>query len=346
MLIRSFGSGLPGVWFHYRWSRHGFGLDLHNRGLADTEIGQRRPGASRIHELLPKIHPEICQGDPSTDRITKEIRDISRQETGRLSQMGIDSGSRVGIPKTEQDLHWSTDPPAFRSGQANHSPNGCEWIRDCGHSQSVQCFRGSQASQFLLREALSSQTELRHLWSGAIGPCGNTKPVAALPRGRQSQGLNSVRPPVSRLLPDIQSDLQKTSQVVGNPFGLQLCYRGAGWQQGPCRWPIQTTRLRDWLREACGPTIGNRPSGTIWWPHASNYCGSGFWLLGCRHLSKASRLTSCRRHRYRGGGDSMVSRRGGIDLRGEDIRSCGQFSTPKCDKSIPWQSWVRSFWCS
>ena len=51
-----------------------------------------------------KIHPEICQGDPSTDGITTEIRDIMRQEIGRLSQMGMHSGSHVGIPKIKKNL--------------------------------------------------------------------------------------------------------------------------------------------------------------------------------------------------------------------------------------------------
>jgi len=51
------------------------------------------------------IHPEICQGDPSTDGITKELRDISQKEMGRLGQMGMDLGSRVGVPETKNDLH-------------------------------------------------------------------------------------------------------------------------------------------------------------------------------------------------------------------------------------------------
>ena len=54
--------------------------------------------------------------------------------------MGMDSGSRVGLPKTEKDLHRGTDPPAFRSGQADHSPNGREWIRNGGHPQQYDVF--------------------------------------------------------------------------------------------------------------------------------------------------------------------------------------------------------------
>jgi len=260
--------------------------------------------------------------------------------------MGMDLGSRVGIPTTTKDCHWSTDPPAFRSIQADHPPKGRKCICDCGHSPSVRCFPGSQASQFQLPELLFSRTELWYLWLGAIGHCGNTTIVVALHQGRQLQGLNSVRPQESRILRDIQSALQKTSQVVRNPFGLRLSHRAPGRQREPCRWPIQTTRLQYLLRKASGLTIGNRPSGTIWRPHASNYCSSGFLLLGCRRLGEASRPTSCRRHIYRGEGDSMGSGHKAIDLRGEDIRSCGRFSTWNSDKSIPWQPWVRSFWGS
>jgi len=74
--------------------------------------------------------------------------------------MGTDSASRAGVPKTEKDLHQGTDHAASRAGQADHSPNGRKLIRDCSHSQSVRCFRGSQAGQFLLPEVLSSRTEL------------------------------------------------------------------------------------------------------------------------------------------------------------------------------------------
>jgi len=86
-----------------------------------------------------------------------EVRKLSE------SQMGMDAASRIAVPETAKDLHQGTNPPAFRSGKADHSTNGHEWICDCGHSHSVQCFRGSQASQFLLPEVLSSRTELRHL---------------------------------------------------------------------------------------------------------------------------------------------------------------------------------------
>jgi len=154
--------------------------------------------------------------------------------------MTMDFGSRVGVPETETDLHQGTNPPAFQSGQADHSPNRLQWILNCGHSQSVQCFPGSQASQYLPPEVLSSLTELQHLRSGAIGHCGNIEIVAALPRGPQLQGLNSVRRQESRILPDIQSTLHKTSQVAGNSFSLRLCHRAPGRQQEPGRRTIQT----------------------------------------------------------------------------------------------------------
>jgi len=257
--------------------------------------------------------------------------------------MGVDAASRIGVPETEKDLHQGTDPPPFRSGQADHSPNRRVWIRECGHSQSVRRIWGSQAGQFLLPEVLFSRTELRHLWSGAIGHPGNTKTVATLPRGRQSQSFNSAWPQQSRILPDIRSTLQKTSQVVGSSFRLRLCHWAPGRQQEPGRWPILTARLRDRLPQACGTTLGNGLSGTIQWSHASHHRGPGFRPLGCRRLGKACRPTNDRRPKYRQRGEPMESRRGSLDLRGEDIRSSGRFSTRKSDKSIPWQSWVRSF---
>jgi len=260
--------------------------------------------------------------------------------------MGMDSASRIGVPETDNDLHRGTDPPAFRSGQADHSGNGREWICDCGHSQPVRRFQGSQAGQFLLAEVLFSRTELRHLWSGAIGHRGNTKTVATLPRGRQSQGFNSVRPQESRILPDIQSTLQKTGQVVGSSFGFRLCHRALGRQQEPGWWPIQTARLQDRLWKACGMTVGNCLSGTIWRSHASNYRVPGFRPFGCRRLGEAGRLTNDRRNKYRHRGEPMERRRGSLDLRGEDIRSSGRFSMLKSDKPIPWQPSVRSFWSS
>jgi len=48
------------------------------------------------------------------------------------------------------------------------------------------------SSQFLLLEALFSQAELWHLWSGVIGHHGNTNTVALLPPGWQWQDFNSA----------------------------------------------------------------------------------------------------------------------------------------------------------
>jgi len=72
--IRTVTSRLPAVCYHFRWSWHGIGPDLQNPGQANTEISYRWPGASLVHELQPMIHPEICQGDPPTDRISEETR--------------------------------------------------------------------------------------------------------------------------------------------------------------------------------------------------------------------------------------------------------------------------------
>ena len=193
---------------------------------------------------------------------------------------------------------------------------------------------------------LFSQTDLRHLWSVAIGHRGKTETVATLPRGRQSQGVHSVPPQESRIFPDIQSALQKTSQVVRNSFGLRLCHWRPGPQQAAGRRPIRMAWLWDRPRKACGTTFSNRPSGTVRQSHASNYRGSDFGLLGGRHLGKACWPTNDRRHGSRESGVPMESWRGSVDLRGEDIRTSDRFSTRKSDKSIPWHPWVRSFWSS
>jgi hypothetical protein len=63
------------------------------------------PGGSQVHKLLPKFHPVICQGHPSSDSITNQLRDISypktrREEIGRFRQVRIDSGCRVGYLET------------------------------------------------------------------------------------------------------------------------------------------------------------------------------------------------------------------------------------------------------
>jgi len=144
-----------------------------------------------------------------------------------------------------------------------------------------------------------------------------------------------VRPQESRILPDIQSTLQKTSWVVGNSFGLRLCHRPTGRQQQPGRWPIQTARLRDRLRKACGTTISHYPTGTIQRAHASNHHSPGLRPFDCRCLGEARRLTNDRWHRYRQRGKPIESRRGSLDLRGEDIRSSDRFSTGKSNQSIP-----------
>jgi len=93
--ILSLWSQLPAVYCHSHWSQHGIGPHFHNWGLPITEISERLRGAPQIRVLLLKIHPELCQGDPSTDGIAREIRDITWQEIGMMSQMGMDSGSRV-----------------------------------------------------------------------------------------------------------------------------------------------------------------------------------------------------------------------------------------------------------
>ena len=164
MSIRNFGSRLPLVYDHSWWSRHGIGPILQNCGVPGTGISQGCPGVSRVHELLPEIHPEICQGDPSTDGITKETRHTPEwQERDISSHMVMDAASRRGIPGTESELSRTTGHAACRFCKADDSPNGREWMCDCRNPHPVQCFRGSQTSQFLLPEVLFNRTELRHL---------------------------------------------------------------------------------------------------------------------------------------------------------------------------------------
>jgi len=293
------------------------------------------------------IHLEISQGDPSSDRITKDtIGKPKRQDRDTSSQMATDSASQNGVPQTEKDLPGGTDPPTFSSGPADHSSNECKWICHCTHPQPVGCFRGSQSGQFLLPEVVFSWTELRHLWSRAIGHRGFTETVAALPQGRQLKGLNSVWPQESQILPDIQSANQKTSQVVGNPFDLSLCHPVPSRQLLHGRRPIPMAQLWDWLRKACGPTIANHISGTVPWSHASNHCGPGRWPFGCLCLGEASRQANCRWHRFRRKGERMENHCGGSDLQREYIHPCSQPPTRKSDKSISSQPWVWTFWSS
>jgi len=65
-------------------------------------------------EHLPKIRPEIYQGDPSTDGITKDTRDQPEgQERDTSSQMGMEAASRSGVPNTENNPHQGSDAPAI-----------------------------------------------------------------------------------------------------------------------------------------------------------------------------------------------------------------------------------------
>jgi len=323
------------------------GLDRHNRILADTEVSMRCPGVSQVHELLSKIHLEISHGDTSSDGMTNETRDNpERQEWDPSSQMGQAAASRSGIPETEDDHHRGTDPREFGLGEANHSSNGCVRICDCRHPQRLQYCRGSQAGRFPLPEVLVSLSELRRLWSGAISHCGNTKTVAALPRGHQLQGHHLVGLQQSRIHPDIQSALQVTSQVVRNSFGLRLCHWAPRGQQQACRWPVQMAWLRDRLWKAFGTTIGDCLSGAIRQSHATNHRGPGFRPFGCWCLGRASWRANCGSHKFQGRGEWMESRHGGSYQSRENIHSCGWPPTWKSHKSLSWQTRVRSFWSS
>ena len=258
----------------------------------------------------------------------------------------MDTACPIGTPETERDLHRGTESSVCWSSQADHASNRQKWIHDCRHPQSVRWFRGFLASQYLLSDVHFSQTESRHLWSGAIGHRGITKPVVALPSGRQSQGLNSVWPQQSRIHPDIQSGFQNTSLVVRNYFDLRHCHRAPGRQHVPGRWPVQRAPLRDPIQMACGMTIGHCLSRTVGWSIASDCPCSGFRLVSCRRLGNAHRPTNDRWHRDCQRGEPMESHRGGIGIRGEDVNCWSRPPTGESDMSISWQPWVRSVWSS
>jgi hypothetical protein len=80
--IQSFESQPPGGYNHSQWSRHGFGLDLTNRGLDDTKVTWRCAGASRVHELLPRIHLEIRQGVPLTELLENSETSRGKKSVG------------------------------------------------------------------------------------------------------------------------------------------------------------------------------------------------------------------------------------------------------------------------
>jgi len=166
----------------------------------------------------------MCPGDPATDRITKEIRDKhERQDRDTSSWMGmLYVASWISIWETEKDLHWGTDPPAFRYSQANYFPNRHKWICDCRLSQPIWCLSDSQAGQFQPLEMLFCWTALWHLWLEVIGQNGNSKTVMELPQVLQFCRLNLVRLQDYWIHHDVHIALPKSSQLIWNLFSLWL----------------------------------------------------------------------------------------------------------------------------
>jgi hypothetical protein len=76
--------------------------------------------------------------------------------------MEMDVACRIRVPDTEKDFHQGPDFPELRSGKADHSTNGDNWISDCRQTKSVRRIRGSLDGQFLLPEVMFSETELKH----------------------------------------------------------------------------------------------------------------------------------------------------------------------------------------
>jgi hypothetical protein len=80
--------------------------------FADCEVSSRCASALVIHELLPEVYPEICEGNDSY---------IELAQDNRITKVGMDARCRTGISEAQESLHRNTDPPAFRPHQANHS---------------------------------------------------------------------------------------------------------------------------------------------------------------------------------------------------------------------------------
>jgi hypothetical protein len=81
--------------------------------------------------------------------------------------------------------------------------------------------------------------EFHHMSREAVSRCGNLLTVVAQYTGYQSEGQNLTQSPVSWILPDIQSDLQKTPRWLKIPsvhdFVLEHLGSLENPADGPCR---------------------------------------------------------------------------------------------------------------
>jgi len=174
--VWSLGDRLPRTYYQLWRDRHGIRPHINHRRLAYAQVYPRCSSASRLHKLLPTIHPQIRQRNCTNFWLTKEME----------KQIGMDPKGRARIPEAQQGIYRHTNLPAFRPGKPNHPPNRYKWLHNDRYSQPVPRFRHSQTSQLLLAKTLSCRTELWHVRSGAIGHRGHLEAMAALSRGSQS----------------------------------------------------------------------------------------------------------------------------------------------------------------
>jgi len=85
--IRTYICQLQRVWHHSWRSRCGILPDLYNWELPNIKVTKWCSGASSIHKCLIHILRELCEGDSSTDRSTKEdIKGWQSTERQTLTQ--------------------------------------------------------------------------------------------------------------------------------------------------------------------------------------------------------------------------------------------------------------------
>jgi len=130
--------------------------------------------------------------------------------------MGMDPSGRGCVSEAQEGMHRSTDPPALRPGKANHPPDRRKRLCNRRYSQPIRRFWHSQAGKLLLAKMVPCRTELRHVRSAALSHCGNSKTMATLSRGSQSQDPSTMRPQESRVFLNVEIAL-----LEGNRDGLR-----------------------------------------------------------------------------------------------------------------------------
>jgi len=216
---------LPWFYHLFWWDRHGIELHITHRGLAYSQVNDRHSSASRIHKLLPMIHPQIHQANGIN---LWRIREITRQ-------MRMDPNGSAPISAAQDGIYWSSNLPAFRPSNAYHPPDGRKWLCNCWYSPPVQCCLYSQTRHLLLTKMLLCRTELSHICSGAPSHHGDFETMATLSQGSQSQNPDTVWPQESRVFRNVKSALLETSKMSGDPFFIRPCHPTLGRKQEPCK---------------------------------------------------------------------------------------------------------------